>query len=55
MRVNIELKLKYDFAESQVYRTEGVWPERIGMECFQHFRKNVRPDVFKGIGGLIAE
>lgn len=39
----------------KVYRNEGVWPERLGMECFTYFRKNVRPEIFKGVGGLLAE
>lgn len=39
----------------KIYRTEGVWPQRIGLTTFVYYRKNVRPDVFKGNGGLISE
>lgn len=38
-----------------VYRTEGVWPVRRGLETFDYYRKHVRPDVFGGIGGLIFD
>lgn len=39
----------------KVYRTEGMWPERIGLLSFEHYRKKVRPDFFQGIGGLVSE
>lgn len=39
----------------KVYRTEGIWPERIGLLSFDHYRKNVRPDFFQGRGGLVSE
>ena len=39
----------------KVYRTEGVWPMRIGLHTFDHYRKNVRPEIFKGVGGLVVE
>lgn len=38
-----------------VYRTEGQWPHRRGMDTFEYFRLKMRPDVFKGIGGLLTE
>lgn len=38
-----------------VYRTEGVWPKRTGIESFTYYRTEVRPDVFKGMGGLVSD
>lgn len=38
-----------------VFRTEGLWPHRRGIETFNYYRKNIRPDVFKNMGGLISE
>lgn len=37
------------------YRNEGVWPIRIGLESFTYYRKEHRPDIFAGIGGLVSE
>ncbi|XP_060659633.1 cytochrome P450 12b1, mitochondrial [Drosophila nasuta] len=37
------------------YRSEGVWPIRIGLESFTYYRKVHRPDIFGGIGGLVSE
>ncbi|KXJ81215.1 hypothetical protein RP20_CCG021013 [Aedes albopictus] len=39
----------------KVFRTEGPWPNRRGLATFVHYRKEVRPDVFKGLGGLVSE
>nr|XP_019551560.2 LOW QUALITY PROTEIN: cytochrome P450 CYP12A2-like [Aedes albopictus] len=39
----------------KVFRTEGQWPTRRGMDTFVHYRKEVRPEVFKGVGGLVTE
>ena len=39
----------------KVFRTEGVWPVRRGIEAFTHYRLKVRPDVFKDIGGLVSD
>lgn len=38
-----------------VFRTEGIWPHRRGIATFNHYRKHIRPDVFKNMGGLISE
>lgn len=38
-----------------VLRNEGVWPIRRGIATFNHYRKNIRPDVFQNMGGLISE
>lgn len=38
-----------------LYRNEGIWPERRGISTFDHYRKDIRPDVFKDMGGLISE
>nr|XP_017014475.2 probable cytochrome P450 12b2, mitochondrial [Drosophila takahashii] len=37
------------------YRNEGVWPIRIGLESFNYYRKVHRPDIFKGVGGLVSD
>lgn len=39
----------------QVYRNEGVWPLRRGLDTFVHYREKLRPDVFKGMGGLVSD
>lgn len=39
----------------KLFRTEGQWPNRIALDTFVHYRKNVRPEVFKGMGGLVNE
>lgn len=38
----------------RVYRTEGQWPIRRGLDTFSHYRQNVRPDVYKNMDGLIS-
>jgi hypothetical protein len=38
-----------------LFRTETIWPVRNGMDAFVYYRKEHRPDVFKGIGGLVSE
>uniref|UniRef100_A0A1S4JS48 Uncharacterized protein n=1 Tax=Culex quinquefasciatus TaxID=7176 RepID=A0A1S4JS48_CULQU len=39
----------------KLFRTEGQWPNGITLDTFVHYRKNVRPEVFKGMGGLVNE
>ena len=39
----------------KVFRNEGVWPIRRGMETFIYYRKNIRKDIFKDLGGLVTE
>lgn len=39
----------------KVFRTEGVWPTRNGMESLRYFREHVRPDIFKESVGLVTE
>lgn len=39
----------------KVFRTEGPYPQRRGLETFTHYRKKVRPEVFGETGGLISE
>ncbi|XP_055588799.1 uncharacterized protein LOC129741117 [Uranotaenia lowii] len=39
----------------KLFRTEGQWPNRRGLDSFIHYREKVRPDVFKGYGGLLSE
>lgn len=38
-----------------IFRTEGKWPYRRALEVLDEFRFKERPDLFKGIGGLIQE
>lgn len=39
----------------KVFRTEGVWPVRRGIDTFGHYRKKIRPEVFKGYAGLVSD
>lgn len=39
----------------KIFRTEGIYPERRGLETFIYYRKKVRPDIFGGLGGLLTE
>lgn len=39
----------------QVFRSEGQWPVRMGLETLAHYRKNIRPEIYKEQGGLFAE
>lgn len=50
----IVLVLDSDHFET-VFRNEGIWPYRLGISTFEHYRKKIRPDVFKNMGGLISE
>ncbi|XP_075148697.1 cytochrome P450 CYP12A2-like isoform X2 [Haematobia irritans] len=36
----------------KVYRNEGVWPTRPGMEILYHYRHVIRKDFFQGVEGL---
>lgn len=38
-----------------LYRTEGPWPIRKGFETFNYYRQEMRPEIFKGMGGLTAD
>lgn len=38
-----------------IFRTEGTWPVRRGIETFKHYREKIRPDVFHGYGGLVND
>lgn len=42
-------------AYEQVFRAEGVWPNRLGLETFEHYRNTIRPDIFEKSGGLLNE
>lgn len=44
----------YDSEEvEKVYRNEGQWPNRKSFEFFEEFRMKIRPEIFKGNGGLL--
>ena len=38
-----------------LFRTEGQWPARKGIDTFDYYRKKVRPDLFAHCGGLVNE
>lgn len=38
-----------------IFRNEGIWPRRRSFFAFDYFRRNVRPDVYKNLGGLIND
>uniref|UniRef100_A0A182ISW4 Uncharacterized protein n=1 Tax=Anopheles atroparvus TaxID=41427 RepID=A0A182ISW4_ANOAO len=39
----------------KVFRTEGTWPVRRGMDSMTYYRQKVRPEVFGEMGGLVSE
>lgn len=39
----------------KVFRTEGPFPQRRGLETFTYYRKKVRPEIFADTGGLLTE
>lgn len=39
----------------QMFRTEGHWPYRRGLATFDHYRKHIRPDLFKEAGSVLNE
>lgn len=39
----------------KVYSTEGKWPIRRFLEVYSYYRKQMRPDVFDGLGGLLLD
>lgn len=48
--------LTYDPAMvEKVFRTEGPFPVRRGLETFNYYRKKVRPEIFGDVGGLLSE
>ncbi|XP_052870891.1 cytochrome P450 CYP12A2-like [Anopheles cruzii] len=39
----------------KVFRTEGAWPIRRGLDSMAYYRQKVRPEVFGAMGGLVTE
>lgn len=39
----------------KVFRTEGPWPVRRGLDTFTYYRTKVRPEIFGESGGLANE
>lgn len=39
----------------KVYRTEGPWPYRLGLESLSYWRRQVRKDIFHDFFGLVDE
>lgn len=37
-----------------VFRNEGLWPRRDGLDSIVYFRKHVRTDVYGEVEGLVA-
>lgn len=53
---NLEILMVTDPNDFEiVFRNEGIWPHRRGISTFNHYRQNIRSEVFKGMGGLISE
>lgn len=38
-----------------VFRNEGQWPIRRGIDTFEYYRKTLRPDIFKKGSGLVSD
>lgn len=38
----------------KVFRFEGKFPHRRTMETLEHYRQNVRPDIYSEYGSLIS-
>ncbi|KAM7344954.1 cytochrome P450 CYP12A2-like [Cochliomyia hominivorax] len=38
----------------KVFRNEGIWPDRPGMEVLQHYRSVLKKDFYQGIEGLLS-
>lgn len=38
-----------------IFRAEGRCPLRRGLDTFDYYRKQIRPDVYGGIGGLVTD
>ena len=38
-----------------VFRTEGQWPQRKGIDSMTHYRKNLRADIFGDHAGLVID
>lgn len=53
-RADTLIAYKPDIFE-KVYRTEGQFPKRRGLETFIYYRKKVRPEIFGDTGGLLSE
>lgn len=53
-RADTVITFKPDIFE-KVFRTEGAYPRRRGLESFIYYRKKVRPEVFGDTGGLLSE
>nr|XP_019551561.3 cytochrome P450 CYP12A2-like isoform X1 [Aedes albopictus] len=53
-RNDVLLSFRPDDYET-LFRNEGQWPIRRGIDTFTYYRQKVRPDVFKGLGGLVTE
>lgn len=51
-----DLVVTYDAEDiAKLYRNEGQWPHRRSFDVFHYFRTHERPDLFKGIAGLLSE
>lgn len=38
----------------KVFRNEGKWPLRWGLDSFEYYRQNYRPELFGNTGGLVV-
>lgn len=39
----------------KMFRNEGIYPQRRGLDTFTYYRQVLRPDIFHGRGGLLTE
>jgi cytochrome P450 family 12 len=51
-----EILMSYDPNDfEKIFRTDGSMPIRRGLQTLGYYRKEIRPDVFKGVAGLATE
>lgn len=51
-------KVVFDFNPDdfeKIFREEGQWPIRRGLDTYEYYRTKHRPELFQGIGGLVSE
>lgn len=51
-----ELLMSYDVNDAEkLFRFEGTFPYRRGIETLNHYRVKVRPDIYGEYGSLLSE
>ncbi|GLV43366.1 Cytochrome P450 49a1 [Carabus blaptoides fortunei] len=55
MKIRPDMVFLFDPKDIEmIYRNEGMWPQRYGMDSIVHYRLKVRKDIFQGQGGLLT-